>query len=57
MPYALGVAGGESAGKPAMESKKREPEVEEETDKRAPGPPVSQREHCALGYGQRILEI
>ena len=30
MPYALDVAGGESAGNPARESKKREPDVEEE---------------------------
>ena len=32
MPYELDVAGGESAGKCAGERKKREPEVEEETD-------------------------
>ena len=32
MPYALGVAGGESAGKHAGERKRREPEVEEEAD-------------------------
>ena len=32
MPYALDVADGESAGKSARERKKREPEVEEETD-------------------------
>ena len=32
MPYALDVAGGESAGKRVGERKKREPEVEEETD-------------------------
>ena len=32
MPYALEVAGGGIAGKPARESKKREPEVGEEAD-------------------------
>ena len=32
MPYALGVAGGESAGKRVGERKKREPEGEEEAD-------------------------
>ena len=32
MLYALDVAGGESAGKHARERKKREPEVEEETN-------------------------
>ena len=32
MPYALDVAGGESAGKRAGERKKREPEGEEEAD-------------------------
>ena len=32
MPYALDVAGGESAGKRAGERKKREPEEEGETD-------------------------
>ena len=32
MPYALDIAGGESAGKRAGERKKREPEGEEETD-------------------------
>ena len=29
MPYALGIAGRGSAGKPVKESKKRKPEVEE----------------------------
>ena len=32
MPYVLDVASGESAGKRTRERKKREPEVEEETD-------------------------
>ena len=32
MPYALDVAGGESAGKHAREREKREPKVEEEGD-------------------------
>ena len=32
MPYELDIADGESAGKRAGERKKREPEVEEETD-------------------------
>ena len=32
MPYALDVAGGESAGKCTRERKKREPKVEEESD-------------------------
>ena len=32
MPYALNIAGGESAGKRAGERKKREPEGEEEAD-------------------------
>ena len=47
MPYELDVAGGESAGKRVRERKKRETEVEEETDS---GPQVhlSARESTVL---------
>ena len=47
MPYALDVAGGESAGKHAGERKKREPEVEEETDS-GPRVHLSARESTVL---------
>ena len=47
MPYALDVAGGENAGKPARESKKREPEVEEEADS-GPRVHLSARESTVL---------
>ena len=47
MLYALDVAGGESAGKHARERKKREPEVEEETDS-GPRVHLSARESTVL---------
>ena len=47
MPYVLDVAGGESAGKPARESKKREPEVEEEAHS-GPRDHLSARESTVL---------
>ena len=47
MPYALDVAGGESAGKRAGERKKREPEGEEEADS-GPRVHLSARESTVL---------
>ena len=47
MPYALDVAGGESAGKHARERKKRESEVEEEADS-GPRVHLSARESTVL---------
>ena len=47
MPYALDVAGGESAGKHARERKKREPEEEGETNN-GPRSHLSARESTVL---------
>ena len=56
MPYALNVAGGESA-ESAREIGRRENRRKKKRLTVDPGRPVSQREHCALGYDQRIVEF
>ena len=54
MPYALDVAGGESAGKHAGERKKKEPDEEEETDS-GPWVHLSARECTVLSGATSVF--
>ena len=56
MPYALAVAGGDSAGKRAREREQREPEEEQETDS-GPRVHLSARESTVLSGATSVILV